>query len=92
MCAEREPLECHRAVLVSRYLMSDGIEVQHILGDGRLEPHADAINRLIRQLKLAEGDMFRSRDEIVSEVYRLQGDRIAYVEHNPNELAWSTAR
>jgi uncharacterized protein (DUF488 family) len=91
MCAEKEPLECHRTILVSRHLMNGGIEVRHILGDGRLEHHADAIDRLVRQLHLPEGDMFRSRDEIISEAYRLQGDRIAYVEDGPDDLAWSAA-
>jgi uncharacterized protein (DUF488 family) len=91
MCAEKEPLECHRTILVSRYLILGDIEVRHILNDGRLESHADAINRLIRQLHLPEDDMFRSRDQIISEAYRLQGDRIAYVEDRPDDVAWSAA-
>jgi uncharacterized protein (DUF488 family) len=90
MCAEKEPLECHRAILVSRYLILGGLEVRHILNDGRLEYHADAMNRLIRHLHLPEDDMFRSRDEIISEAYRLQGDRIAYVEKDrPGNVDWS---
>jgi len=39
MCAEREPLECHRTILVARELVREGIGVTHILGDGSLEPH-----------------------------------------------------
>ncbi|CAI2717059.1 DUF488 domain-containing protein [Nitrospina watsonii] len=34
MCAEKEPLNCHRAILVSRHLESQGLQVQHILEDG----------------------------------------------------------
>src|SRR5260370_29901262 len=30
MCAEREPLECHRTILVSRRLCEDGLRVMHI--------------------------------------------------------------
>ena len=91
MCAEKEPLECHRTILVSRYLVLGGIEVRHILNDGRIEHHADALNRLIRQLRLPESDMFTPRDQIISEAYRLQGDRIAYEEDRPDDVAWSAA-
>ena len=30
MCAEKEPLECHRTILVARYLVALGINVWHI--------------------------------------------------------------
>ena len=80
MCAEKEPLECHRAILVSRYLATVGLEVQHIHADGRIEAHADALNRLARMLHLREDehDLFRSHEDILAEAYRLQGERIAY--------------
>ena len=80
MCAEREPLECHRTILIARYLAKDGVAVQHIHANGLLEAHAEAIHRLARQLKLRvdEGDFFRPRDELFAEAYRLQADRIAY--------------
>jgi len=91
MCAEKEPLECHRTILVSRYLVLGGIEVRHILNDGRIEHHADVINRLIRQLRLPENDMFTARDHVISEAYRLQGERIAYAKDRPDDVAWSAA-
>lgn len=76
MCAEREPLECHRTILVARQLASLGYDIHHIHSDGRLESHGEAIDRLIRVLGLAQGDMFRSRQEMVEEAYRRQGERI----------------
>ena len=39
MCAEREPLDCHRFLLVSPHLLERGVGVRHILADGRIEPH-----------------------------------------------------
>lgn len=39
LCAERDPLTCHRAVLVSRCLSNRGLDVQHIHGDGSVESH-----------------------------------------------------
>jgi uncharacterized protein (DUF488 family) len=39
MCAERDPLDCHRCLLVSRAVAERGFTVGHILHDGTLEPH-----------------------------------------------------
>jgi len=78
MCAEKDPLRCHRTILVSRYLAEQGFDVQHILDDGRLEPHGAAIKRLKREVGLPDGDLFRSEEELEQEAYRIQGDRIAY--------------
>jgi uncharacterized protein (DUF488 family) len=77
MCAEREPLDCHRTILVARYLVRIGIDIQHIHGDGRLESHESALQRLLQQLKL-QNDMFRSEEEVVCEAYRRQEERIAF--------------
>jgi uncharacterized protein (DUF488 family) len=80
MCAEGEPLACHRALLVSRELIATGIDVVHIHPDGRLEPHADAMKRLRKRLRLPEQDLFQSESELIEEVYALQEKRIAYVD------------
>ena len=37
MCAEKDPLDCHRCILVSPRLKERGIDVQHIHDDGTLE-------------------------------------------------------
>jgi uncharacterized protein (DUF488 family) len=78
MCAEKEPLDCHRTILVARHLATLGIDIQHIHADGHLENHADALSRLARILNLAEEDMFHSREELLANAYRRQEERIAY--------------
>jgi uncharacterized protein (DUF488 family) len=78
MCAEKDPLDCHRTILVTRNLVARGISAQHILEDGNLESHDQALSRLLRQLKLPEADMFRSREDWIDEAYAIQGERIAY--------------
>ena len=47
LCAEKEPLECHRTLLVSRHLAEMGLEIHHILADGGLESHDSVIERLL---------------------------------------------
>lgn len=79
MCAEREPLDCHRTILVSRELERAGVPVTHILQDGSLEPHRQTMTRLASDLKLASTDLFRTPDELIEDAYERQGSRIAYV-------------
>src|SRR5208337_3909202 len=65
LCAEKDPLTCHRCILVSRYLIARQFDVQHILANGRLESHADALTRLMGELRLQNLELFRSRDDLV---------------------------
>jgi uncharacterized protein (DUF488 family) len=78
MCAEKEPLECHRTILVARWLEALQIKVEHILEDGSLESQKDASRRLLTLLRLPEHDLFRSREDMIEEAYRIQGERIAH--------------
>ena len=78
MCAEKDPIDCHRALLVSRQLFEKGIKVSHILADSSLENHEDLESRLLALCKLPECDMFNSRKDFVAEAYVLQGERVAY--------------
>ncbi|MEM9213689.1 MAG: DUF488 domain-containing protein [Cyanobacteria bacterium P01_F01_bin.150] len=48
MCAEHDPITCHRAILVSRPLHTDGHTIQHILRNGRLESHSELEDRLLK--------------------------------------------
>jgi uncharacterized protein (DUF488 family) len=78
MCAEKEPLECHRTILVARHLVALGVHIEHIHADGHLESHEAALARLSRMLNLREDDMFHSREELLADAYQRQEDRIAY--------------
>jgi uncharacterized protein (DUF488 family) len=80
MCAEREPLECHRTLLVARALVDEGAEVAHIHADGRLEPHAAAMDRLLDLTGLPREDLFRSRADLVAEALARQEEKVAYVD------------
>ncbi len=78
MCAEKEPLDCHRTILVARHLEALGIPVAHIHADGHIENHDAALTRLARIVNLPEQDMFHSREELMADAYRRQEERIAY--------------
>lgn len=83
VCAEREPLVCHRTLLVSRALEARGVAVTHIRADGHLETHADAMTRLLGMVGMAQPDLFRSREKMIEEACARQEQRIAYVEPDP---------
>src|SRR5262249_33917517 len=58
LCAEREPLDCHRCLLVGRALAERGLALGHIRADGTIEPHAATEQRLLA-LAGGEADLFR---------------------------------
>src|ERR1044072_6162104 len=77
MCAEKEPLACHRMLLVVRELEARGVPILHIHADGHLESHADALRRLRALVGVRESDLLKSQRELDEEAYALQEQRIA---------------
>jgi len=82
MCAEMEPLECHRTLLVAKALAEHGQQVQHIHADGQIESQEIAMERLleITRVKSPEGDLFCSEEELVSLAIAKQEAKVAYKE------------
>jgi len=79
MCAEKDPLDCHRTILIARHLDKLGIVIKHILADGSLETHRQVEVRLLRQLKIPESDdLFLTNETVIDDAYKTQGHRIAY--------------
>jgi uncharacterized protein (DUF488 family) len=80
MCAEKEPLDCHRTLLVSRALEKLGVSIVHILSDGSTEAQPKTMSRLLDLVGLPHEDMFRSHDELVATACELREQKIAYVD------------
>jgi len=78
MCNERDPLICHRNILVCRHLRCPKVSISHILADGSLESNEAAEARLLKLAGLHERDLFVSRQELIEQAYDLQGTSIAY--------------
>ena len=68
MCAEKEPLDCHRTVLVSRRLAERGVAIEHLLADGTVRPHATVEEALLA--KAGGADLFESRDQRLTRAYQ----------------------
>jgi uncharacterized protein (DUF488 family) len=80
MCAEKDPIECHRFILVCRNLKRFGIHIKHILSDGSTEDNGDTERRLVRMLKI-ESTLFeptKTQAELIRQAYEQQGNNISY--------------
>lgn len=85
MCTEKDPLDCHRAILVAPALCRNGTPVHHILEDGRLEDHESTISRLLDTLGLRAGGAFPEMQALlVEEALARQESRIAFA---PKDVA-----
>ncbi len=80
MCAEKDPLDCHRTVLVARNLVDEGVDVDHILADGSVESHEEAMLRLLEKLGMRQTNLLRSTDDLIADALAKQEQRIAYVD------------
>ena len=78
MCAEKDPLTCHRMLLICRNLRGDDIVIRHILEDGALEDHRDTERRLMKLLKIDPADLFSTEADQIQRAYDLQGEKVAY--------------
>ena len=79
VCAEKDPLACHRGILICRQLRGE-FEIRHILSREDVETHDQAESRLLEMFDLPSGDLFRSREELLADAYERQGAKIAYQE------------
>lgn len=88
MCSEKDPIECHRNILVARELVKRGSKISHILADGTIEAYEDTTKRLLDTFGMKLDDMFRTNEEIIEEAYNRQSSRIAFVAEEQNSGAW----
>ncbi|MDZ7666764.1 MAG: DUF488 domain-containing protein [Desulfotignum sp.] len=75
MCSEKDPVSCHRMILVCRHLKDNTLEILHILEDGNLETNEAAEKRLMKLLKIPERGLFSEPDELIDQAYDIQGGK-----------------
>lgn len=79
VCAEWDPLDCHRTILICRDAR-EFADIHHIHPDGHLETHAEAEARLMHRYYRNSPDLFRSKCELLNEAYQRRGGEINYVD------------
>lgn len=82
MCAEEDPLECHRFLMVCPEVVKLGIRPLHIRKGGQIETQEAAENRLLAAngfAAVATDTLFpQARSEALEDAYRLQAERFAF--------------
>jgi len=79
LCAEHDPITCHRMVLVSKCLRKDVAEIRHIRRDSTYETNQQAETRLLGAVGLNTGF---ANAAVIEQAYQLQAERIAYVDES----------
>ncbi len=83
MCAEKDPLTCHRSILICRHLR-EITKISHIWpcgkdnSDANMESHEHLESRLLSKFGMDHLDMLKSKEQALEEAYDLQGAEIAY--------------
>lgn len=83
MCAEKDPINCHRSILIGRQFSLAGVPTYNILADDKIETQAELESRLLikhfsnrEQLSFFGGN--KSEVELINQAYRLQNATIGY--------------
>lgn len=82
MCAERDPLECHRCLLVGRHMKNLDWAVLHILHNSEVESQEQSEARLlnIQRIDVHQGDLLADDSDRVTLAYKKQMQAFAYSE------------
>ncbi len=83
MCAEQDPIQCHRYILVARELSKHypELEIINVLQNGIIEKMEETEFRLLKEYHLDSEEIpgiGKSFSERLQEAYALQGEKISY--------------
>jgi uncharacterized protein (DUF488 family) len=78
MCAEKDPIRCHRMILVSKNIKIEHSDIFHIGSKGYLEENLFAEKRLMTLFGLDEPNFLFSEKERVEEAYKKQAMNISF--------------
>lgn len=85
MCTEKDPIDCHRAIMVARGFELEGIDVKHILHDFSFISQDELNERLLdkyfpdrNQLTIFSLGEVKTKEEYLIEAYRKRNSEIGY--------------
>ncbi|MCA9407820.1 MAG: DUF488 domain-containing protein [Candidatus Omnitrophica bacterium] len=92
MCSEKDPLDCHRFLLVAKALSAQGVQVKHILSDGSVIIQTDLEESLVRKYndELSQFSFFEenlSPEQALEKAYRKRNREVAYTVEKVKEEA-----
>lgn len=90
MCAEKDPVKCHRSIMLGKGFSENGFDVKHIISKTELESQKELEERL---LEMYHHDRFQltffceqqSDSELLADAYKMQNWAIGYNKNTNNE-------
>lgn len=83
MCAEKDPIKCHRSIMLGKGFSENGFDVKHIVSKTEIESQRELEERLLEmyhqdrfQLTLFGGE--QSASELLADAYKKQNLAIGY--------------
>jgi len=86
LCAEKDPVDCHRMILVCHHLRSPELKIRHILADGSTETNEAAEQRLCERVEI-HASLFETEAEVIEQAYGRRAEQIAYQQYSKPGLA-----
>jgi uncharacterized protein (DUF488 family) len=84
MCAEKDPLTCHRSILIAKVLRHE-FDIRHIVSQDQIDSHHELERRLLHNWQLDANDLFLGDAERLEDAYRMQAQGIEYKVQNASE-------
>ena len=83
MCAEKDPITCHRNIMVAKAFKERGYNIKHILFDGSIESQDDIEKRMIKEYfpernQMALFDENKSDEDLIKASYNKKNEEIGY--------------
>jgi len=83
MCAEKDPINCHRSIMITHAMQKNGIDVFNIMQDRQIQSQSEIDKRLLdiyfpdrNQLKLFTESS--DEQELIEQAYKKQNEKIGY--------------
>lgn len=84
MCAEKDPINCHRAILIGKAFYDKGINVEHIMPNGSLMNQTELEKRMLKmyfpdinQINIFD-NYIKDEKYYIEECYKIRNKEIGY--------------
>lgn len=92
MCTEKNPIDCHRNIMIAKYFYDIGYEVKNILENGEIVEQQEINRQLVdnyfpdrNQISFLPEKNLDNYDELVKKAYKLKNKEIGYVLESEEE-------